>query len=77
MQSSKNAGIYKAVSKNETRVLNLLRKGFDVKGIAYETDLHVSTIYAVMKRNGFRSVILSPVECDLVFKQRNTDANSH
>lgn len=55
----------------------MLRRGFEPKSIAYELELNVATVYGVMKRNGFRSSILSPQELDLVARYRFTHANTH
>lgn len=55
----------------------MLRRGFDAKAIAYELELNVATVYGVMKRNGFRSTILSPQELDLVARHRFSHAATH
>lgn len=77
MPNSKRGGILKVASKNELRVLEMLRRGFDAKAIAYELELNVATVYGVMKRNGFRSAILSPQELDMVARHRFTHAATH
>jgi len=77
MPNSKKGAIFKAASKNELKVMSMLRRGFDAKAIAYELNINVSTVYTMMKRNGWSSIILSPAERDLIAQRRLADADTN
>ena len=77
MPNSKRGGIFKDASKNEVKVMSMLRRGFDAKAIAYELNINVSTVYTMIKRNGWTNVILSPSERDLIAQRRIADGNAH
>ena len=77
MPNSKRGGIYKDASKNEVKVMSMLRRGFDAKAIAYELDINISTVYTMIKRNGWANVILSPSERDLIAQRRLADADAN
>jgi len=77
MPNSKRGGIFKDASKNEIKVMSMLRRGFDAKAIAYELNINVSTVYTMIKRNGWANVILSPSERDLIAQRRIADGNAH
>ena len=55
--------------------MSMLRRGFDAKAIAYELDINISTVYTMIKRNGWANVILSPSERDLIAQRRLADAD--
>jgi len=57
--------------------MSMLRRGFDAKAIAYELNINISTVYTMIKRNGWTNVILSPSERDLIAKRRIADGNAH
>lgn len=57
--------------------MSMLRRGFDAKAIAYELNINVSTVYTMIKRNGWTNVILSPSERDLIAQRRIADGNAH
>ena len=77
MPNSKRGGIFKDASKNEIKVMSMLRRGFDAKAIAYDLNINVSTVYTMMKRNGWSSIILSPVERDIIAQRRLADADAN
>jgi len=77
MPNSKKGAIFKDASKNEVKVMSMLRRGFDAKAIAYELNINVSTVYTMIKRNGWTNVILSPSERDLIAQRRIADGNAH
>lgn len=57
--------------------MSMLRRGFDAKAIAYELNINISTVYTMIKRNGWSSIILSPAERDLIAQRRIADGNAH
>jgi hypothetical protein len=57
--------------------MSMLRRGFDAKAIAYELNINISTVYTMIKRNGWTNVILSPSERDLIAQRRIADGNAH
>jgi len=77
MPNSKKGAIFKDASKNEVKVMSMLRRGFDAKAIAYELNINISTVYTMIKRNGWTNVILSPSERDLIAQRRIADGNAH
>ena len=77
MPNSKRGAIFKDASKNEVKVMSMLRRGFDAKAISYELNINISTVYTMIKRNGWTNVILSPSERDLIAQRRIADGNAH
>ena len=57
--------------------MSMLRRGYDAKAISYELNLSISTVYTMMKRNGWSSIFLSPLERDIIAARRLADANGH
>lgn len=77
MPNSKRGGIFKDASKNEVKIMQMLKRGYDAKGIAYELGINISTVYTMIKRNGWANVILSPAERDLITQRRLAHADTH